>query len=69
MPKVSLKHPKESFESLFRRFRKAVDMAETLKDARKKEYYEKPSERRKRAKAAARTRWKKKKQEIDQRMF
>lgn len=69
MPKVSLRHPKESFESLMRRFRKAVDLANTLKDARKKEFYEKPSETRKRAKASAKKRWEKKKREIDNQNF
>jgi len=56
MPKVSLKHPKESFESLMRRFRKAVDNADTMKEVRKREFYEKPSETRKRAKASAKKR-------------
>ena len=53
MAKVELKHPKESFESLFRRFRKAVDKDDILKDYRKNEYHEKGSSKRKRAKAAA----------------
>jgi len=53
MAKVTLKHPKERFDSLLRRFKKAVDKADVLKDLRKYEYYEKPSEKRKRAKAAA----------------
>lgn len=64
MPKVELKHPKESFESLLRRFRKAVDLADILKDARKKDFYEKPSEKRKRAKASAKKRWEKKRREL-----
>lgn len=53
MAKVELKHPKESFESLFRRFRKAVDKDDVLKDFRKNEYHEKGSSKRKRAAAAA----------------
>ena len=53
MAKVKLKHPKESFESLLRRFKKAVDKDDVIKDYRKHEFYEKPSSRRKRAKAAA----------------
>jgi small subunit ribosomal protein S21 len=53
MAKVELKHPKERFESLLRRFKKAVDKDDIIKDFRKHEYYEKPSEKRKRAKAAA----------------
>jgi len=53
MAKVTLKHPKESFESLFRRFKKAVDKDDVLKDSRKKEFYEKRSSKRKRAAASA----------------
>jgi len=69
MPKVSLKHPKESFESLFRRFRKAVDMSEVLKTLREREFYEKPSIARKRAKSLAKKRWDKKRKELDQKKF
>jgi len=53
MAKVKLKHPKESFESLLHRFKKAVDKDDIIKDIRKNEFYEKPSSKRKRAKAAA----------------
>ncbi len=53
MAKVELKHPKESFESLLRRFKKAVDKDDVLKDFRKKEFHEKKSSKRKRGKAAA----------------
>ena len=56
MAKVKLKHPNESFESLLRRFKKAVDKDGILKKVREKEFYEKPSTRRKRAKAAAKKR-------------
>jgi small subunit ribosomal protein S21 len=53
MPKVSLKHEKESFESLFRRWKRAVDKDDTLKLLREREFYEKPSVHRKRQKAGA----------------
>ncbi len=56
MAKAKLKHPKESFDSLLRRFKKSVDKEDTLKDFRKKEFYEKPSSKRKRAKASAKKR-------------
>jgi len=69
MAKVSLKHPKESFESLLRRFKKAVDAAETLKDARKHEFYEKPTNIRKRKKAAAKKRWEKRRRELERNHF
>ena len=57
MPKVSLKHANESFESLMRRFKKAVEKSDILKVLRDYEAYEKPSEERKRKKAAAVKRW------------
>jgi small subunit ribosomal protein S21 len=57
MPGVSLKHPNESFESLMRRFKKAVEKSDILKTLREYEAYEKPSERKKRLKAAAVKRW------------
>lgn len=53
MPHVSLKHKNESFESLFRRWKKSVEKAETLKTLHEREFYTPPGEKRKRAKAAA----------------
>jgi len=53
MAKVELKHPNEYFDSLLRRFKKAVDRDDIIKECRKHEFFEKPCERRKRAKAAA----------------
>ena len=64
MPKVKLKHPNERFEVLLRRFKKAVDRDDTLKELRSREAFEKPSAVRKRKKAAAKKRWKKKLQEM-----
>lgn len=56
MATVKLKHPNEYFDSLYRRFKKAVDNDDIVKSYRKHEYFEKPCERRKRAKAAAKKR-------------
>ena len=53
MAKVKLKHSNEYFDSLFRRFKKAVERDDVIKDIRQHEYFEKPSEKRKRAKASA----------------
>lgn len=53
MPSVTLKHPKESFESLMRRFKKSVEKSGILNDLREHEFYEKPSMKRKRERAAA----------------
>ncbi len=52
---VKLK-PGESFESLMKRFKKAVERAGILADVRKNEFYEKPSVKRKRKRAAAKKR-------------
>ena len=62
MPKVT-SYNNEPFERLLRRFKKAVDKSNILKDLRKKEYYEKPSAAKKRALAAAKKRWDKKRKE------
>lgn len=56
MPKVTLKHKNESFESLMRRFKRTVERSDIVKELRKRECYEKPCTKRKRAKAAARKR-------------
>lgn len=60
MPKVKLKHEKERFDQLLRRFKKAVDNDGLLQEIREREAFEKPTTKRKRAKAAAKKRWKKK---------
>ncbi len=48
--------PGESFESLIRRFKKAVERSGILADLKKHAYYEKPSVKRKRKQEAARKR-------------
>lgn len=60
MARVSLRHERESFESLMRRFKKAVDRSGVMQDLRDREFFESPSQRRKKAKAAAVKRWQKK---------
>ena len=62
MSKIKQKHSNESFESLLRRFKKSVDKEDILKDYRKNEFFEKPSSKRKRAKAAAKKRTEKQRQ-------
>ena len=47
------------FDVALRKFRKAVERAGTLQDIRKKEFYEKPTAKRKRKKAEAVARWRK----------
>ncbi len=53
MTKVTV-YEGESFENAIRRFRKSVERAGILKDVKRHEVYEKPSERRKRRYIAAR---------------
>ncbi len=50
----------ENINSALRRFKRKVDDAGTLDTLREKEFYEKPTTARKRAKGAARARWLKK---------
>ncbi len=56
MVSVTPKHPKETIEQMLRRFKRAVDNADIIKDIRSKEFYEKPTTVRKRKKAAAKKR-------------
>ena len=46
--------PGESFESMWKRFKRSVEKAGILSDLKKHEYYEKPSVKRKKKQAAAR---------------
>ena len=55
MPSVTARR-NEPFESLLRRFKKSVEKSDLMKDLRDKEFYEKPSLKRKRQKAAAKKR-------------
>lgn len=50
----------ENINQALRRFKRKVDDAGILDDLRKKEFYEKPTTARKRAKGAAKARWRKK---------
>ena len=47
-------HPDESFEQAYRKFKKQVDRNLIVVEARKRRFYEPPSERRKREKIATR---------------
>ncbi|MBA7517016.1 30S ribosomal protein S21 [subsurface metagenome] len=53
----------ESFENAIRRFRKSVERAGILKDVRRHEIYEKPSEKKKRRLIAARKKESKRRRE------
>lgn len=49
-----VRHEGESFESLFKRFRKQVQGDKVLKEIRRRRFYEKPSQTRKRKAAKKR---------------
>jgi small subunit ribosomal protein S21 len=53
------------FESALRKFKKKVQENEVLQEVRNREFYLKPSEARKRNRAAARARWVKKQQQTN----
>ena len=54
----------ESFESFMRRFRRACEKAGVLRDYKRHEYYEKPSEKRKRKLIEARRKaWRRRQKE------
>ena len=52
--RVNKKHRSESFDSMFKRFRKTVERSKMDYEQKRREYYEKPSSVRKRAKEYAR---------------
>ena len=52
MPSVKVR-PDEPFDAVLRRFRRACEKAGVLTELRRREYYEKPTQERKRKKAAA----------------
>ena len=53
MAKTEQKHPNEHFDGLFRRFRRAVEKDDLIMESRKRDYFETPSSKRNRSKAAA----------------
>jgi len=53
MPHATRRFDEESFESLFKRWKKAVEKSGIIQEFRNREFYEKPSLIRKRKKAAA----------------
>lgn len=65
MAKVEQKHPNESFEGLFRRFKRAVEKDDLIIEARKRSEFEKPCTKRNRAKAGAKKREQKRRFETE----
>lgn len=53
MPKVTLKYKDEPFDKMLNRWKRLVDKSEILTDYFNKEFYEKPSRKKTRKKAAA----------------
>lgn len=66
MPQVRIQD-NEPFDSGLRRFKRLCDRAGVLTEIRRREYYEKPTWRRKREKAAAIKRYAKKMERMDRR--
>ena len=71
MPSVDLRprkrHPRDKrparpmpFDVAMRKFKKSVEKAGIIQECRKREYYEKPAQRKQRKKAEAIARWRKK---------
>ena len=61
----------ENINSALRRFKRKIEDAGTLDTLREKEFYEKPTTKRKRAKGAAKARWRKKleKESLPKKMY
>lgn len=61
----------EPFEKALRRFKKKVQDSGLLQDLREREFYEKPTTTRKKAKSAAKNRWRKElaKQALPKKLF
>ena len=55
--------PNESLDSALKRFKKQLQQTGILKEAREHEYYEKPSDKKRKAEAAARRKMKAKSEE------
>ena len=64
MPGVIAKK-NESFEKVMRRFKRCVEKADVINELRKREFYEKPTAKRKRKRAAAVKRWERKRDEMN----
>lgn len=64
MPKAyARKDRPDDFEGLFRRFKRAVEKSGILKVLKEYEHYTKPSEIKKRERAAAKKRWERRREE------
>lgn len=55
-PQASMRHDRETFDSLFRRWKRSVEKDGLIQELRAREFYEKPSAIKKRAKASAKKR-------------
>ena len=62
---VRKKHKTESFDSLFRRFKKTIEKKDTINEVRKREHYIKSSTKRKLAKEVAQKKEQKRQEEQD----
>ena len=67
--RINKKYSGESFESMFKRFKKAIEKNNTLLEVKKREFYEKPSSIRKRSKEMAVSKEQKRQREQHLRRF
>ena len=63
MPKVTVR--RGNFEFALRRFKRSLNKAGTLQEARERMYYVKPAQKRRKEKMAGELRWRKKERELD----
>ena len=64
MPKIVAKK-NENFERMFKRWKRMIEKDGLMNELRAREFYEKPTTKRKRAKAAAIKRWERRQQELN----
>ena len=67
--RINRKYSGESFESMFKRFKKGCEKNNTLLEVKRREFYEKPSSIRKRSKAMAVSKEQKRQREQHLRRF
>jgi small subunit ribosomal protein S21 len=63
LPKVNVIN--NNFDIAFRKFKRSVSKANTLQEFRERMHYEKPAQKRRKAKMAGTLRWRKKERELD----
>ncbi len=63
MPKIEVRNRR--FDVALRRFKRAVNKNGTLQEARERMHYDKPAQKRRKARMAGELRWRRKERELD----